>query len=103
DSLYPASAGLPYDKSLSIVIWTTTPWTLPANLAIAVHADLDYILLENGAERFIVAAGLAEKFKEATGLKLTPHGESLKGNTLAGVKAKHPFLNRLSPCTRRSS
>ena len=96
DSLYPASAGLPYDKPLSIVIWTTTPWTLPANLAIAVHADLDYILLENGADRFIVAAGLAEKFKEATGLKLTPHGESLKGNTLAGVKAKHPFLNRLS-------
>jgi isoleucyl-tRNA synthetase len=96
DSLYPASAGLPYDKPLSIVIWTTTPWTLPANLAIAVHADLDYILLENGDERFIVAAGLAEKFKEATGLKLTPHGESLKGNTLEGVKAKHPFLNRLS-------
>ncbi|MEI6377964.1 MAG: class I tRNA ligase family protein, partial [bacterium] len=96
DLLYPASAGLPYDKPLSIVIWTTTPWTLPANLAIAVHADLDYILLENGAERFIVAAGLAEKFKEATGLELTPHGESLKGNTLEGVRAKHPFLNRLS-------
>ena len=96
DLLYPASAGLPYDKPLSIVIWTTTPWTLPANLAIAVHADLDYILLENGAERFIVAAGLAKKFKEATGLELTPHGGSLKGNTLEGVKTKHPFLNRLS-------
>jgi isoleucyl-tRNA synthetase len=44
-----ASAGFPTDKPLSVVIWTTTPWTLPANLAIAVHADFDYVLLENAA------------------------------------------------------
>ena len=94
DSLYPASAGLPHDKPLSIVIWTTTPWTLPANLAIAVHADLDYILLENGAERFIVAAGLAEKFKESTGLELSQHGDTRKGSTLQGLAARHPFLDR---------
>ena len=96
DAAEATRLGLPADKPLSVVIWTTTPWTLPANLAIALHADFDYVLLENGSERLIVAAGLAEKFKEATGLELTSHGESLKGNALEGVKAKHPFLNRLS-------
>ncbi len=91
-----ASAGLPTDKPLSVVIWTTTPWTLPANLAIAVHADFDYILLENTTERLIVAAGLADKFRESTGLELSQHGESRKGVTLEGIKARHPFLDRTS-------
>ena len=91
-----ASAGLPNDKPLSVVIWTTTPWTLPANLAIAVHDDFDYILLENTTERLIVAAGLADKFKESTGLELSQYGNALKGATLQGIKARHPFLDRTS-------
>ena len=86
--------GLPSDKALSVVIWTTTPWTLPANLAIAVHADFEYILLENGAERLIVAAGLAEKFKESTAMELTQHGDARKGSALQGLTARHPFLDR---------
>jgi isoleucyl-tRNA synthetase len=89
-----ASVGLPDDKPLSIIIWTTTPWTLPANLAIAVHADLDYVVLENAAERLFVAAGRAEAFKQETGLELSQHGESRKGATLEGLKARHPFLDR---------
>ena len=89
-----ASVGLPDDKPLSIVIWTTTPWTLPANLAIAVHAEFDYVVLENDSERLIVAAGLADKFRESTGLDLSQHGEPRKGATLEGIKARHPFLNR---------
>jgi isoleucyl-tRNA synthetase len=91
-----ASAGLPVAKPISIVIWTTTPWTLPANLAIAVHADFDYAVLENSSERLIVAAGLAEKFRESTGLELIQHGETRKGATLEGIKAHHPFLARTS-------
>ena len=91
-----SSAGLPTDKPLSVVIWTTTPWTLPANLAIAVHAEFDYVLLENAEERLIVAAGLSEKFKESTGLELSQHGEARKGATLDGIKARHPFLDRIS-------
>jgi isoleucyl-tRNA synthetase len=91
-----ARLGLPAEKSLSVVIWTTTPWTLPANLAIALHADFDYVLLENGSERLIVAAGLAEKFKEATGLELTQHGVAIKGSSLQGLQAHHPFLDRSS-------
>jgi len=89
-----ASVALSDDKPLSIVIWTTTPWTLPANLAIAVHADFDYVLLESAAERFIVAAGRAEAFRQETGLELFQHGESRKGATLEGLKARHPFLDR---------
>ena len=89
-----ASFGLPDDKPISIVIWTTTPWTLPANLAIAVHADLDYVVMENAAERLIVAAGRAEAFKQETGLELSQHGESRKGATMEGLKARHPFLDR---------
>lgn len=92
-----ASVGLPDDKPLSIVIWTTTPWTLPANLAIAVHADLDYVLLESPTERLIVAAGRAEAFRQETGLELSQYGESRKGATLEGLKAGHPFLDRSSP------
>ena len=89
-----ASIGLPDDKPLSVVIWTTTPWTLPANLAIAVHADLDYVVLESSSERLIVAAGRAEAFQQETGLKLTQHGLPRKGSTLAGLKVSHPFLDR---------
>jgi isoleucyl-tRNA synthetase len=89
-----ASVGLPDDKPLSIVIWTTTPWTLPANLAIAVHAELDYVVLENTAARLIVAAGRAEAFRQESGLELSQHGEPRKGSTLEGLKARHPFLDR---------
>lgn len=96
DAAEAARLGLPADKSLSVVIWTTTPWTLPANLAIALHADFDYVLLENGSGRLIVAAGLAEKFREATGLELTQHGEAIKGSALQGLQAHHPFLDRSS-------
>jgi isoleucyl-tRNA synthetase len=96
DAAEAARLDLPAEKPLSVVIWTTTPWTLPANLAIALHADFDYVLLENGSGRLIVAAGLAEKFKEATGLELTQHGEAIKGSALQGLQAHHPFLDRSS-------
>lgn len=91
-----ARLGLPFEKPLSVVIWTTTPWTLPANLAIAVHAEFDYVLLENQEERFIVAAGLSEGFMASTGLELSQHGNSRKGSSLEGLNALHPFLNRSS-------
>ena len=49
---------LPTDKPLSVVIWTTTPWTIPANLAIAVHPDFEYVVVDLGTERIICAEAL---------------------------------------------
>jgi isoleucyl-tRNA synthetase len=86
--------GMPSNKPLSVVIWTTTPWTLPANLAVAVNADLDYLVLESGDEFLIVAAGLVASFKAATSLELNQIGGSFKGTSLEGIITQHPFLPR---------
>ena len=56
------------DKNILVVIWTTTPWTLPANLGIAVHPDFDYSAIESGDEVYIVASELAKSFAETCGL-----------------------------------
>jgi isoleucyl-tRNA synthetase len=48
------------DKPVSIVIWTTTPWTLPANEAVALHPELDYVLVDTGNEYLLLAQALAE-------------------------------------------
>src|SRR5213595_4063487 len=58
---------LPTDKPVSVAIWTTTPWTLPANLAIAVDRDADYEVLGNESERVIVAHKLYDQFIQLTG------------------------------------
>jgi len=86
--------GVSGDAPLSVIIWTTTPWTLPANLALAVHPDVDYAVVKAG-EYFIVAEPLLERLKEAIGLE----GEvikKIKGADLAGLKARHPFIDRES-------
>lgn len=85
----------------SIAIWTTTPWTLPANLAIAVHPKELYVLREfrkeGASEMLVLAASLTEAFCAATGFE--PTGEPIKsfpGNELEGATAQHPFLDRTS-------
>lgn len=83
------------NKPTAIVIWTTTPWTLPANLGIALHPEFDYVALDVGSEVLIVADGLKEKFLSETGLS----GESkgvFKGSELEKYHADHPFLKRTS-------
>ena len=86
----------------SIAIWTTTPWTLPANLAIAVDAKESYVVQEfsrNGtSETLVLAQKLFPRFCAATGLQ--PAGKPLAsflGANLQGVKARHPFLDREVP------
>src|SRR5437763_13801292 len=83
----------------SIAIWTTTPWTLPANLAIAVHPKELYVAREfrkeGVSEMLVLAASLVEAFCAATGFE--PTGEpisSFPGSQLDGVTAQHPFLSR---------
>ena len=88
--------GLPTDKPVSVAIWTTTPWTLPANLAIAVDRDADYEVLSNEKERVIIARKLHEQFIQHTGFVPLEERTSLLGKQLVGLQAQHPFLNRHS-------
>jgi isoleucyl-tRNA synthetase len=86
----------------NLVIWTTTPWTLPANLAIALHPEFDYLsgtfTHEDGrTDSLILAKSRVEAFTAATGFKLDPATTTaFKGSDLAGLEAQHPFLPRTS-------
>jgi isoleucyl-tRNA synthetase len=82
-------------KSVFAIIWTTTPWTLPANLALAFHPDLEYVALEQDDEVYIVAEGRLESLGEIIGIKgniLTKNS----GRKLEGMQALHPFIRRKS-------
>ena len=90
--------GLPADKPLSIVIWTTTPWTIPANLAIALHPEVDYVVADIGAERILVAAALLGSVMTAAKIEVQPATIlTLKGAKLEKLSARHPFVDRASP------
>src|SRR6185503_4518161 len=77
---------------VSAVIWTTTPWTLPANLAIAVHPDEEYVALRVGSETLLVAAKLADAFMKTAGVSEAPRVASLSGAALAGLEYRHPWI-----------
>jgi len=87
----------PFDieNKVFAVIWTTTPWTLPANLGIMVNPEFDYLFYKTGKGTFIVAKQLLENFKEKTGIE----GEvikEVKGRQLEFLEYKHPFIDRVS-------
>ncbi|MEO0796901.1 MAG: isoleucine--tRNA ligase [Verrucomicrobiota bacterium] len=85
------------DGPLYIVIWTTTPWTLPANLAVAVHPDLEYVEVQHGGETYLVVHQLAENFIENCGLEGATMGNKHPGRSLETLQADHPFIDRKSP------
>jgi isoleucyl-tRNA synthetase len=91
------------DSGSNLVIWTTTPWTLPANLAIALHPEFDYVSgkfthADGRSETLVIAKSRLEAFQAATGFILdTAHpSDSFKGSALNGSDAQHPFLPRTS-------
>lgn len=88
----PALAG----KKVFVVIWTTTPWTLPANMGIAVHPDFDYSAIDVGGEVFIVASELASGFAETCGFESKTELARFKGKKLDRLEAKHAWLDRTS-------
>lgn len=96
-----AKFNLPTDKPLFIVIWTTTPWTIPANLAVAVHPQVTYGLIDTGTERLIVAQDLIEQVaKEAKieGFKVILKNDTgWTGAELEGLQPRHPFIDRAAP------
>ncbi len=93
-AIAPALAG----RNVWTIIWTTTPWTLPASLAVAFHPDFDYVALAAGdgadAPVYIVAAELAEKVAAACKLGETTELARFKGAALDRVTFQHPFLER---------
>ena len=94
--------GLPSDKPLSVVIWTTTPWTIPANLAVAVHPETEYAVADLGAERILVAKALLpavlESAKHPDPSFVIGHSSLvIPGARLEGLATLHPFIARPSP------
>ena len=84
-------------KYVFVVIWTTTPWTLPANMGIAVHPDFDYSAIEvSDGEVFIVASELAQAFAEKCGFAEYEEIARFKGSKLDRMEAKHAWLDRTS-------
>ena len=84
-------------STLQVAIWTTTPWTLPANLAVSVNARLDYCLADDGRGRLlIVAADLRDSLAGKLGRPLAAKAV-VKGALLAGLTYRHPLLDRHSP------
>jgi isoleucyl-tRNA synthetase len=86
---YPALAG----KDVYVVIWTTTPWTLAAGMAVALHPQYEYGFYEAGGKVFLFASGRRDDLAKETGL---PFGEPLvkaKGAELEGLIAIHPFYD----------
>ncbi len=85
-------------RDVSTIIWTTTPWTLPASLAVAFHPDFEYVALATGegkdAPVYIVAAELAKQVAEACKLGETTEIARFKGSKLDRVTFQHPFLER---------
>ena len=81
-------------KRVWAIIWTTTPWTLPASLAIAFHPELDYVALEQDGETYLVAEALTAAVREACGLQRAVVVARVKGAALDRATFAHPFLER---------
>jgi isoleucyl-tRNA synthetase len=89
------------DVPTSVAIWTTTPWTLPANRAVAVHPQFDYSLVEfdlgNGTERLVIATELARTVMHALGVAFWTVIAETKGAALENLMLQHPFYDRQVP------
>jgi isoleucyl-tRNA synthetase len=81
-------------KQVSTIIWTTTPWTLPASLAVAFHPDFEYVALEQDGEVYIVAEALASATRTACGLEKAHEIARFPGSRMDRVTFAHPFLER---------
>ncbi|QGY41225.1 isoleucine--tRNA ligase [Pseudodesulfovibrio cashew] len=82
---------------LYIAIWTTTPWTIPDNMAVAVHPDFDYVLVKTGGDYYVLAEGLLEECAGKFGWDAPETVATFKGAELENLKAKHPIYDRESP------
>ena len=98
---FGAAVSVLQQAPLSVVIWTTTPWTLPSNQAVCLNAELDYALvdceIENGRETIVVAAAMVEDILQRYGCETFEVLGRVKGQQLEGQLLQHPFLGRQVP------
>ncbi len=84
-------------KPAQAVIWTTTPWTLPANRAVSVHPELDYVLVETARGWLLLLKNLAAPSLERYGLAPLQSADPVPGHKLEHLSLQHPFYDRLIP------
>ncbi len=91
-------APLGLDKPAKLLIWTTTPWTIPANMAICVHPEFDYSVVRVGNEYLILASELAKQALHTCGIEDFEVVQECKGRDLEGIQYRHPlFPDRICP------
>lgn len=95
DSNAREQLALPEDAA--VLIWTTTPWTLPANLAVSVHPKVDYSAIQTEKGTLIVATDLIETVQAACQLESVEVLKTFAGAELEKLEARHPFIDRASP------
>lgn len=83
-------------KPVYVLIWTTTPWTLPANLGIAVNPRFDYATVDVGSEVYVVARDLVSSVAEKCGLEEARVTAAFRGELLEGLQARHAWIDRPS-------
>ncbi|WP_066802976.1 isoleucine--tRNA ligase [Moraxella oblonga] len=81
------------DSKLQAVIWTTTPWTLPANQAISANAEFDYAIIKSEKGHFIIAESLKDDFAKNVNLENVEIIATIKGNELTALNAQHPLIS----------
>ena len=84
------------EKDTYIVIWTTTPWTLPGNTGITVGEEFEYSVVDTGKEKLVIATELVDKVMQLAKIENYKTIKQLKGKDLEGIQCKHPFLDRNS-------
>src|SRR5690625_100482 len=84
-------------KDANLLIWTTTPWTLPANLAISVHPNMNYLLVNTNKGKIILVETLLESLKTKLNLENVEIIKKYNGKELENKKYKHPLYDRVSP------
>ena len=84
------------DESTSLIIWTTTPWTIPSNLAITVHPEYDYVTVLADGKKYIIAKDLVDTVAQEIGWEQVEIISELKGKDMEYMTAKHPMYDRTS-------
>ena len=89
--------GVELDQTPSLMIWTTTPWTLPANLAVAVHQRFRYALVQVDGSLTVIAGELVDRVADEAGCDSVEVLAEAQGAALVGLSYRHPFCDRTSP------